>query len=67
MTDGLAGLLGFAFLAFFIWMIVQLFQIVNDMAHDRNRDPLGWFLIALAWSPFAAIFILWLVGPRDRP
>ncbi|WP_204114172.1 hypothetical protein [Shimia biformata] len=63
MSDFFAAIFVLIAVAAFITLIWQLFMIVADMAEERGRDPTGWVLLALFWSPFGAMFLLWLFGP----
>ncbi len=56
---------GYFFLAIMLplgmlWILYQLFVIVGDMASARGHNPWPWWLLSLAWSPFAVMFILWV-------
>ena len=37
-----------------------------DMAESRGRSKLTWVLVSLVFSPFAAIFLLWVLGRADE-
>jgi len=52
-----------AVMALFLWVAWQVFAIVGEMAEDRRHNPWPWWLLSLAWSPFAVMFILWLFFP----
>lgn len=60
---GIMGLLVMGLILAFIYLV---YTLPIDMARDRNRDPLGWFLFGLVASPFLAAFILWLVGDAEQ-
>lgn len=50
---------------FTIWLLILL---PAEMARNRNRSAFWWVVVSLAISPFAAIFLLWLIGPAaDHP
>ena len=55
----------FAVLFLALWLIWSLFVIIADMARERGRDPAGWVLLGLFWSPFGSMFLLWFVGDAD--
>ena len=50
---------GLAALYFSLWLFILL---PARMAEARGRSALGWVLISLFFSPFCAIFFLWLLG-----
>ncbi|MCP9483092.1 hypothetical protein NNA36_14100 [Shimia sp. CNT1-13L.2] len=58
----LAGLLVIGLMVAFL---VALFVFVYDMAKARNRDPRFWVIVALIIDPFAAMILLWLLGPAS--
>lgn len=41
------------------------FGITRKMAHERNRDPLGWILLSFFISPLLVWIILLIVGDND--
>ncbi len=41
-------------------LIFLIFSIVGDMAVARGHSPWPWWLLSLAWSPFATMIIMWL-------
>lgn len=41
------------------------FGITRKMAHERNRDPLGWILLSFFVSPLIVWIILLIVGDKD--
>ncbi|OBY25226.1 hypothetical protein [Leisingera sp. JC1] len=47
-------------LVFFVWVVWLVFSLVGDMARARGHNPWPWWLLSIAWSPFASIVILWL-------
>ena len=55
--DVLFGLLAIALVLFIIW---QLFALIGDMAEDRGHSPWPWWILAVMWSPFGSIIILWM-------
>lgn len=50
---------GLAALYFTLWLFILL---PARMAETRGRSALGWVLISFIFSPFLAIFFLWLLG-----
>ncbi|WP_372884319.1 hypothetical protein [Shimia sp.] len=63
MVDLLHLSLAIAGLVLMLWLFWELFEIVARMARARGRDPLGWVLLALAWSPVTVMLLLWCLGP----
>lgn len=58
--DGLVALIvGLAALYFSLWLFILL---PARMAEARGRSSLGWILVSIFFSPFLAIFLLWLLG-----
>lgn len=58
--DGLFTLLlGLAVLWFTLWLLILL---PARMAEARGRSAVVWVLLSLIFSPFLAIFLLWLLG-----
>jgi len=58
--DGLVALLvGLAALYFSLWLFILL---PARMAEARERSSLGWVVVSILFSPFLAIFLLWLLG-----
>jgi hypothetical protein len=47
----------------FLWWIA--ITVPMEMARARNRDAAGWLLVSIFGSPIAAIFFLWLLGPKS--
>lgn len=63
MIEGLlAVFVGLAVLYFTIWILILL---PARMAEARGRSAFGWVLVSLFFSPFLAVFLLWLLG--DHP
>ena len=68
------GVLGGAFdalmLFILIWIIIFvifLFWVVTEMAAQRGRSVMGWFLLTLfIISPFFAILLLYFLGDTDE-
>ncbi len=60
MFEGLLALLVFAIFGLFIWL---LFSHIGDMAKRRKHSPWAWWFLALCWSPFGSIFVLWAFFP----
>lgn len=46
----------------FWWIAIT---VPMEMARARNRDTAGWLLVSIFGSPIAAIFFLWLLGPKS--
>lgn len=65
MNDFLIGFLTLASVGLFFYLIYALFDLVGMMARDRGHNPWPWWLLSLAWSPFATIAILWVFFPLD--
>ncbi|TKA95420.1 hypothetical protein FAZ78_16935 [Cereibacter changlensis] len=66
MSDGAIGtilvlLLSLLSFVFVVWFFILL---PADMANDRGRSQFGWVLVSLFFSPFAAIFLLLLIGAK---
>lgn len=60
MIEGLLFLIfGLAALYFTLWLFILL---PAQMAEARGRSSLGWILVSIFFSPFLAIFLLWLLG-----
>ncbi|TGD61982.1 hypothetical protein EYC08_17235 [Tabrizicola sp. WMC-M-20] len=58
--DGLFALLvGLAVLYFTLWLFILL---PARMAEARGRSAVVWVLLSFIFSPFLAIFFLWLLG-----
>ncbi|WP_135451198.1 hypothetical protein [Tabrizicola caldifontis] len=58
--EGLFALLfGLAALWFALWLFILL---PARMAEARGRSAVVWVLLSLIFSPFFAIFFLWLLG-----
>ena len=58
--EGLFALiLGLAVLWFTLWLFILL---PARMAEARGRSAVVWVLLSLIFSPFFAIFLLWLLG-----
>ena len=55
-------LIGFAVLAFAVWIYILL---PAEMAGNRGRSKLGWVLISLFFSPVIAVVGLLVLG--DAP
>jgi hypothetical protein len=69
MIEGLFALIvGLAVLWFTIWILILL---PARMAEARGRSAVGWVFVSLLFSPFLAVFLLWLLGgvpsPGNRP
>jgi hypothetical protein len=58
--DFIASLAMIAYVIAIIWLIVWLFKTVGEMARRRGHNPWPWWLLSLAWSPFAVMLILWV-------
>ncbi len=41
------------------------FGITRKMAHERQRDPLGWILLSFFISPLIVWIILLIAGDKD--
>ncbi|UWR00562.1 hypothetical protein K3729_07270 [Rhodobacteraceae bacterium S2214] len=52
--------LGMVLLVVF-WLFIL---IPAEMAKYRNRSAIIWVLISLLFSPFLAIFLLWVLGKK---
>lgn len=52
-------LFGLAVLWFTLWLFILL---PARIAEARGRSALVWVLLSLIFSPFFAIFFLWLLG-----
>ena len=50
---------GLAALYFSLWLFILL---PARMAEARGRSALAWVLTSFIFSPFLAIFFLWLLG-----
>ncbi len=60
MIEGLLALLfGLAALYFILWLFIFL---PARMAEARGRSAVGWVLVSIFFSPFLAVFLLWLLG-----
>ena len=60
MIEGLFVLMfGLAALYFSLWLFILL---PARMAEARGRSALGWVFMSFIFSPFFAIFFLWLLG-----
>jgi hypothetical protein len=58
--EGLLALLfGLAVLWFTLWLFILL---PARMAEARGRSAVVWVLLSFIFSPFFAIFFLWLLG-----
>lgn len=55
--EALFALFGIALVIIIIW---QLFALIGDMAEDRGHSPWPWWILAVMWSPFGSIIILWM-------
>jgi hypothetical protein len=60
MADALSIGLMLAGLAFAVYVVVVLFELVGDMAGERGHPAGPWYIVALCTSPFTAILLLWL-------
>lgn len=59
--------IGFVFVVAFVIAVLWLYIILPmQMAEERNRSQLGWVLVSLFFSPFAAIILLWLMGDAEE-
>jgi len=67
MTEALPWLLALSFyivvLVFTIWLV---FVVPSQMAVVRGRSGVAWVIVSLVFSPFGAIFLLWLLGPKTN-
>ena len=64
MIEGLfAVIFGLAVLYVTLWLLILL---PARMAEARGRSAVGWVLVSLFFSPFLAIFLLWLLGGLPR-
>lgn len=64
MIEGLfAVIFGLAVLYVTLWLLILL---PATMAEARGRSAVGWVLVSLFFSPFLAIFLLWLLGGLPR-
>ena len=67
---GLGGIFGALTMFILIWIIafgIFLFWVVTEMAAQRGRSVMGWFLLALLIiSPFFAILLLYFLGDTDE-
>ncbi len=52
--------LGMVLLVVF-WLVIL---IPAEMAKHRDRSAIIWVLISLLFSPFLAIFLLWVLGKK---
>ena len=52
-------IVGLAALYFTLWLFILL---PARMAEARGRSAAGWVLLSFIFSPFFAIFFLWLLG-----
>jgi len=61
------GLLSFLLIiAFAAALIVLPLFWVASYAEEKGRDPLPWVLLSFFLSPFAVLFLLWLLPPGGR-
>lgn len=51
-------------LALFGFLVWQVFALVGDMARDRGKDPVPWWILSIFWSPFGSMLILWAFYDR---
>ena len=67
MTETLLWLVAASFyitaLVFMIWLV---FMVPGQMAVVRGRSRVGWVVVSLVFSSFAAIFLLWLLGSMSN-
>ncbi|WP_073032225.1 hypothetical protein [Roseovarius pacificus] len=66
MVDAFKAILVILMIISMIWLVYQLFVIVGEMSLRRGHNPWPWWLLSLAWSPFAVMFILWVFFPAER-
>lgn len=60
MIEGfLAVFFGLAALYFMLWLFILL---PARMEEARGRSAFGWILVSIFFSPFLAVFLLWLLG-----
>lgn len=60
MIEGLvAVIIGIATLYFIVWFFILL---PSRMAETRGRSTVVWVLVSIFFSPFLAIFLLWVLG-----
>ncbi len=59
------GLPGF-FLLFAVVLLLALFWLIGNMARARGHSPWPWWILAVFWSPFGSIIILWLFFPVEE-
>jgi len=58
--DGILALIvGLAVLYFALWLFILL---PARMAEARGRSAVVWVLVSLFFSPFLAVFLLWVLG-----
>lgn len=64
MAEPIVDLIGFLIVfGFFILAIWLLFSHIGDMARRREHNPWAWWFLAIFWSPFGSILILWFFFP----
>lgn len=63
--DFVGFLFGVATFLLAILIIYYLYvKIPMEMAENRGRDPYKWLIVSIFFSPFVAIFLLWLLEDR---
>lgn len=60
MIEVIGALIGIGLMGVLVWAI---FSLIGEMARDRGHNPWAWWFLALAWSPFGSIFVMWLFFP----
>ena len=69
--DGMSSMviaLAFVLFVAFLVLIIYFFRIhiAYRMAVNRHRDPLGWALLSLFFSPILTWIILLIAGDRNN-
>jgi len=63
MGEVIGAILGLMMMGLMMWFIVWLFILLpSNMASSRGRSAFSWVLVSIIFSPFLAIFLLWLLG-----
>ncbi len=63
MSGLFALLIGLLVLYFTLWLFILM---PARMAEARRRSAVVWVLLSFIFSPFFAIFFLWLLGDADN-
>lgn len=63
--ENLSQLIVFLIVAFVLALFVFVSFVIVEMASQRGRSGLSWFLLSIIFSPFLCMLFLYFLGETD--